>query len=281
MTLSHSSVYEELTLSLQKHWKDYRAHLSHCQKRPKKNPVHDLRVSLRRLLAILDFLLEFQPTKTTRQLRKELKFELKLLRQLRDLQYQESDLKTRLRSNDLIEFKKFLKKMKKSEQKRVTSSLNSIRVQRQRQWIQNLSESLLAQSTLPKSEKNANLSLNHLKSQLLKEFERLTIRARAHDPMSIHRSRIALKKLRYTQEGLAPLFQVTNELRHAFKNHQKLLGNIQDAQVLIQLLLNYLVKEKIEKPSPVFMNFLRVVQKNQDTLIETFISRRETFLHAL
>ncbi len=88
LTEPHEIVYWNFS----QNWRNYEACLGQCQKSPKSKPVHELRTTLRRLVATLDVLLALQPSLQICKLRKELKKGLDSTRELRDFQSQEKSL---------------------------------------------------------------------------------------------------------------------------------------------------------------------------------------------
>ncbi len=277
-----SNAYESLGWALSQNWTQYQSYLLSCCKKTKTSAVHQLRITLRRFLAILDIAEELHFTKQLFKLRKCLKSELDTLRNLRDYQGQEKSL-----LNDAVNLGKIhdflceLKRKRKHEEKRVKKYLNSEGIIKQGLIIQGLGEMLLEQSTNPILGKQAQHTFERLLVRHFKQLESRAHLADASDPISFHQIRIEFKKFRYTWDAMATLYPIPNDTLAKLKEFQKLLGGIQDSAVLLQLLYEYLVDCKKVHLDLEFFQFLRVTERKQDELISQFFSRRDEFLNEI
>ena len=73
-------------------WKKYRSELKTCQAEFSSEAVHDVRVAVRRLLAIFDLLRSVSHHPRIQKIRRELKGQLDDLDELRDVQVQLADI---------------------------------------------------------------------------------------------------------------------------------------------------------------------------------------------
>ena len=114
--------------------------------------------------------------------------------------------------------------------------------------------------------------LNSLSLQVLDERYEAIMRRRQRvdpsNPRTIHRMRIALKKFRYTVEivhALVPNFPEENfKTMHAY---QDMMGNIQDAEVLLSVFEDFAEGDGPYNPEPV----LRCIHQRHKESIEAFM----------
>ncbi|MGZ0076468.1 CHAD domain-containing protein [Methylomonas sp. YC3] len=72
--------------ALERHWRQYRKHLKACRQTASEDNVHELRISTRRLLALIELLHALEPQPTLLSIRKVLKKQLDGFDELRDTQ---------------------------------------------------------------------------------------------------------------------------------------------------------------------------------------------------
>jgi CHAD domain-containing protein len=67
------------------------------------------------------------------------------------------------------------------------------------------------------------------------------------DTGSIHRTRIAFKRFRYMIEALLPLLPVvTEERRRAMRGYQSMMGDIQDAEILLAAFDRFVESQEVD-----------------------------------
>jgi CHAD domain-containing protein len=77
---------------------------------------------------------------------------------------------------------------------------------------------------------------------------------RADHTESIHRLRLAFKKFRYLVENIYPLLPAPpDDFRRQLHDYQALMGEIQDAEVGSQMLLDFAAKSRMEFPDSTAM----------------------------
>src|SRR5215208_3078159 len=234
--------------SLDKSGAAYRKNLKLCRDEFSKKTVHDLRTSIRRLLAILDVIRFAASASQTKKLADRLKGQLDEVSELRDLQVMLDRV-----SEDLIALpeleplQKYLKKREKKEQSSSQKHVQTI----QTGWIK---------KRLPKlQEAVQELSadeLNHTLPQAVDEAYLTVVQRYSEiDParlISIHHLRVAFKKFRYMVEAISPcLPDVPEALLHEMHDYQTQTGDIHDLQVLLETLTEFAEDDDSYNPEPV------------------------------
>ena len=93
-------------------------------------------------------------------------------------------------------------------------------------------------------------------------------------PSSIHRVRIAFKKFRYTLEIIHPLLPGFPETQFKnMHNYQTAMGEIQDVEVLLQTLDDFVTRHTDYDPLPVRQFY----QKRHTELINAYIENMNEF----
>src|SRR5208337_2954008 len=103
-----------ITRALEQKWAQYEIALKQFQTKPTRTTVHDLRVAIRRLTAILDLIHKFIPQSNINAAQERLKDQVSGLSDLRDIQVQISTI--RKISKDFPELKKFYKSLLDDEE---------------------------------------------------------------------------------------------------------------------------------------------------------------------
>jgi CHAD domain-containing protein len=223
MDLSKKS--PDLLSSLFDHWVDYRACLSSCRKNPKTGSIHNLRVKIRKLVAIFDLIGE-----PAVSIKKKLKKELKIVGRLRDLQNQEKTLGALLGKGEMPEFYSYLKEKRRHEQRGVKRKLSHTHPKRQDDFVFHL-------ENLP----NKELLLLSL-TRILKDLETTVKKSDLSDSKAIHHIRIALKNFRYAREALSFAYPASHQAETEIKRFQNYFGDFQDTVVRIELLYEFIRK---------------------------------------
>lgn len=217
--------------TLETRWEKFRLELKKCRKEFSEEAVHDLRVATRRLLAYFDLLRAIVPHKRIQKIRSALKNYLDELDDLRDVQVMLVDVTETIQ--ELPDLKPFLAYLKKEERQylhmvrkvikiRDTKSLSK-RVKKVQEMVLKLDEEHLNQLVF--------LAVDHAFARVLQAYSIMDV----ENVASIHKLRIAFKKLRYSIEIVHPLLpnfpQNNFERMHQY---QSKMGDIQDLEVFSQ-----------------------------------------------
>ena len=261
-----------LLTALNQRTETYFAERKRCKAEFSDEAVHDLRVAVRRLLALIDLLRVIAPHPDLQKLRRAFKDRLDSLDQVRDTQVMLAEISETLAAlPELVPLQKFLLKREKrlltaAEQDVRASKVGSIShlIEDVRTGLeehgdgQNLTQRLLAVVD------DTNLTVAQRKRQV-----------DPAQPSSIHQVRIAFKKFRYTLEIIQPIVPGFPETQ--FKDmhqYQTVMGEIQDVEVLLRTLGDFAADHTGYDPQPV----RRFYEKRHGELINVYIENMHEFV---
>jgi CHAD domain-containing protein len=222
--------------AIDKRWRNYRAELKRCRAEFSNEAVHDIRIATRRLLSLIQLLNSISPRPRLKKLSRAFKNQLDDFDDLRDTQVMLAEISETLQElpqlrqlQDHLEIveKDLLKELRK-KLKRFDLSEVSRRMKKTRTSI----EAENRDDILP---------------QILQAVDDAFLLAKQRfgwidpaQPATIHRVRIAFKGFRYMVEIIHPLldnFPIENLKR--MNDYQSLMGEIQDAEVIMQILADF------------------------------------------
>jgi CHAD domain-containing protein len=236
-----------------------------------------LRVEARRLLSLLDLLSPFLTPGCVAKAQAALKCHLDTFDDLRDAHVQlEAVRSLRKDFSAARQFFRFLKKRetklcrwtsKHSKKLRYKSLARLIAVCRR--------DTRIADERY--SSPRANTMLLYGLTGAFGATTRLKNRIKPDDTHSIHCTRIAFKKFRYMVEALAGCLPWADErFVERMRRYQGLMGDIQDAQVLLHAFEKFCRKEKIEaRPAA---QFTQELLRRRQNLIATYLSAADRLL---
>ncbi len=188
--------------------------------------VHDLRTALRRCLSVEDALSRFDPHPDWKKMKRAAKKLLKSLGGLRDsdvllewlekLEIAKDKTSLALRNSVTAERDTF--------KQEAIDALNAFDQQKWKSWAAQLTPR--SDSFLPDGPELRYVALE----QWQEAYQRHRFAMRSRSKIAYHRTRVALKKLRYTAENFLPLLQA--KWGAQAKELQNLLGEIHDLDVL-------------------------------------------------
>lgn len=213
------------------HWQTLRHELRRSRRNCNKTAVHNARVSIRRMLAVLGL---FQKTAGALEIdliRIRLKKILRKLGPLRDTQV----LITHIRRLEkaypqLVRSRKQLRLDEKRLRKKAGAMLNKM----DRHGLEGLFTALQEKS------RGETLNITRLsRRSVRKAFRKVQARCKTVTPgkaATIHRVRVAFKRFRYLTEALAPQLKLTPAYRRQLRAFHQSMGAIQDLEVLLHWL---------------------------------------------
>jgi CHAD domain-containing protein len=236
---------ELLTGSLKKRWKLCRRGLKRCQKNLSRKTVHDSRVQTRRLLSLLELLTNFVPPDAARKLQTALKQHLASVNDLRDLQVQTRATKDLLKEFPAAEpFLDYLERRKRRFARRSRRRVDRLRLKRLGRLASSCRSEVRRRGQHDRPEANNTLLLRAVGSAFFRAAE-LREPIGSADIRSIHRFRVAFKKLRYLLEAVAKhLPSASSKTLTEMRRHQSRMGAIQDAHVLLARLDKFVCHEE-------------------------------------
>jgi CHAD domain-containing protein len=213
----------------------YHKRLERCQQKFSETAVHDLRIETRRLLAMLDLLRALRFDVAVRKPRKSLKRRLDAFDELRDTHVCLALLKPLRR--ELPEARALDPLWRRRERQLIAQLRRRIRttkqarLQKRLKWIEQTLQAAATKSARPPAEALALAALRDAFARVVALRQRIRHRA----PDTIHRTRVAFKRLRYLSELLRPLLPgLTPERLERMRDFQALMGDIQDWEVLLE-----------------------------------------------
>jgi len=254
------------TISLDRHWRDYRKRLRQCRQNPDEDAVHKLRTTTRRLLALMELFRHIAPQAVPRKLRKTVKANLDAFDALRDTQVMRQDISLLIHEHpELIDF---LHHIHVEEQRLLMNSrlvLEHIGQQKLRRTLNKTA------ARCQKSLRQTN-TVHRLHSALDLIYQSALERQRhcaPEHPITLHALRISIKKLRYCLEFASPILpDLPPKLLPQIQEHLTRLGDIQNAIVLRKTLERFYGPDF---PAPLHLFF----DTREQTLIDAHLSHQD------
>jgi CHAD domain-containing protein len=231
---NHSGAPEYIVAALDRRWRRFLIELRKNRRRRTERGIHDLRVSIRRLIAVLDLAVLIVPDAVRPRLRKSMAAALRSFSPLRDLHIQILGLASLRRQFPvvvlLVVALRVRERMLVREAGQAIARVNVEAVGRDITRVQ--TEILSASGDAAFAAAMNAILVGAAARRFLRVHERYR-RLTASDLRSIHRMRVAFKRFRYTIEALQPLLPgVTRERLKEMNAFQDLMGAIQDTEVV-------------------------------------------------
>jgi CHAD domain-containing protein len=225
--------------------------------------VHDLRVSSRRLIAVLDTLRSLVDDPDIEECRRRVKKSLGVLSPLRDAQVQRNYVSQM--ANDFSQLKSFQKNLKDRE----------TRLAKKVQKHLKKGLRLGAEMTKVKKRSRDQAEDTAVIDVVNKRFDEVLDLAQHVDPAdtsTIHQMRLAFKRFRYTAEVVRQLIHddMTEARLEQLHEFQSMMGHVQDVEVLSARLLKWASKDetRLAEMAPV----LEELARRKQNAIETFMA---------
>ncbi|MEJ5285712.1 MAG: hypothetical protein CH6_3227 [Candidatus Kapaibacterium sp.] len=227
--------------------------------------IHDLRVSLRRIQALVSYIDEICNENISLNLLKDIKIRIKKFNKLRDTQVQIQFLIKQIKKfTEIVDLLVFLKKSEKKQIKKLKKALNlpDFDLSGDFFFYQTKLQQTSCLNLIQMDDiiKNAQNSLNELKT-----FIAMVEKGKYE---TYHKTRIKLKKFRYIIETIEEIILSPNEKLKKVQNLQTILGEIQDFTVLLSLIDNFCQRENIEVSK--FADFVEFVQQKREEKEQEF-----------
>lgn len=225
----------------------YRENLKLCRAEFSRKAVHDLRTSLRRLLATLDVIAFLTSASRIEKLSDNLKEQLDDFSDLRDIQVMLDRVSEDIATFPELEpFQTYLEKREKRKQRSDEKHIESIKpggIDKSLLKILGALEDLSAdelQAKLPQAVDEAYLTVIQRYGKI--DPEQL---------VSIHHLRVAFKKFRYMVETIHPFLPDFPEAQlQRMHDYQTQMGTIHDGQVLLDTLAEFAEDSDSYDPRP-------------------------------
>lgn len=240
--LSKSGASQLLLRGLEENWKGYLKELKHCRSEFSNETVYDLRSASRRVLTVVQLLNAISPRPRLQKIIRTFEDQLDELDDLRDTQVILAEISETIQ--ELPELYGFQKNQQIAE-KRSQRSL--------RKMIKRFNHTELAKR-IHRTHHFVDTGMDeNLESQLLQAVDDTFLIAKQRltwvdlgRPVTIQRVGSAFRVFRYMVEMIYPLldqFPIQNlELMH---HYQSLMGDMQDGEVLLQTLAEFLEQTSV------------------------------------
>lgn len=262
-----------LGTSLQDGWRRFRKRLKRCQEDFSEKAVHDSRVESRRLLSTFELLGSLTSSRQPEAARRNLKRYLDIFDELRDTHVQLMFIAKRVADfPELRVFRDVLRKRERRCIKRTARRIKRAKMAALRRSVETMNRALQRPLRgVPRASLRLSRIVRVLK-QALTHVAALHRRVDPADTVSIHRVRIAFKKFRYMIEAVAPLLPGANpRYLERLRNFQSLMGEIQDAEVLLSTVEKFRSRKKID--AAVAEVFREELLRHRQQLIKRYLKR--------
>lgn len=278
-SLASQRVSAYVTRSLTQRWRKYTRELRTCQLEFAEESVHDLRVSIRRMVSTLDMAGAVIPDRAAKRLRRDLKRLLDRLNPLRDVQVQVMLVDGMLPRHPRLGVIRTILLMRErrliaqlSERvKRVKPATHAPVIRLLREKV----ERSFYDSSRARTRRAAVIATATAAFANAVQLKEMADRSR---PATIHRFRVAFKKFRYKAEMLQPLLPwLRKEQLSAMNAYQTRMGDIQDIEVFLGLVRRYAARHRRPGMPPFRPVVLELLARRRELIRTFFLSASELY----
>ncbi len=268
-----SDAVQILLVSLSERFQIFSNQLAKTRKRATEKAVHDLRVSTRRLIAVMEVIRTIIPTADLSRARKDLKRLLNALSGLRDIQVQIKTVRTMVGEFPAMNlFLTLLMVREKHFLGREHSALFDIELGQIEDGIAEAGKALKKVLADPILRSAVGAIAEGKLAQAFSRAVQLKPAALSGKGNRIHRLRIAFKRFRYSVEAMEAMFpNVTPRTLKAMNTYQVRMGSIQDIDVLTANVREYARKHPGADQSQL-KRLIGALQNRRSQLVLEFIS---------
>ncbi len=223
-------------------WNDFSEKLDMCRTEFSPELVHDLRVSMRRMLAAIEMARTAYPHPHLQKIRRAFKDQIDDLDELRDTQVMLVEVSENIQN--LPSLKSFQGYLQKRERKLLRAARKNIEGIDSAALKKRIAKAILGLEEQAKAGFEAKL-FTAVDIQYAAVLQR-SVQVDASVVSTIHRLRLSFKKFRYMVEIIHPALDNPPEylLKH-MHGYQDVLGQIQDAEVLLRALNEFATKDEV------------------------------------
>jgi len=262
-----------LLKALDVRWRKLQKEWDRTRKKYSEDSVHDLRVASRRLIAVLETLLEIHKHSDIEDCRKRVKKLLDGLSPLRDIHVQRATVSQMV--SPFPQLKDFEKSLADKEGR------TAKKVQKLLKRVPKIDNAIV------RARRHAKKGIE--KDDILKVIDRryrkvvsLAARVDPSNTATIHSMRLAFKKFRYTCEVAHPVIRniVTAQRLEEFHAFQTMMGDIQDLEVLSARLGKWTEKHRKETDMEPVFGQLRADREGKIVTFVASVGQVHTFWQA-
>jgi phosphohistidine phosphatase len=232
-----SDVLNFISETLDREWNGYLKRLREFRRKASVKNVHDLRVSIRRLMTCVELTERFNPDNAVWRARIILKGQLSELSELRDAHVEMVALRGYLKQ--LPEIKQFYDDLRDRESDYLSAAK---KMPSNTKFIENAinrAKVRLAARSATLTVSDANKIINDAVDRSFESVNGKLEFATIADYSTIHRVRLAFKPFRYLLEMLQPLIPIEQKQLRTGQSLARMMGKIQDVEVLMKDLVEF------------------------------------------
>lgn len=253
-------------------WEQYRAELKRTRSEFAEEYVHDLRITIRRLIAAVEMGRAVVHQKKMKKSQRLLKSNLDAFDTLRDMQVQLVIVEEM--QAELPEISAYHDRLLKREKRLVSRLEKSIKEFSSAGLSQRVAR--LRAALLRKNVPEAQAAVCSVVDDAYAVAVQDRLAILPEDTASIHRTRLAFKKFRYQVESIHPLLiGAPEDLLRRLHNYQAAMGDIQDAETGLQMLDEFIARSGLALPA-VRVRFIEMRQARITAFIDQ-MDNLETF----
>ena len=231
--------------------------------------MHESRVETRRLLSLLDLLRPLLRRGQVNRAQSSLKEHLDTFDDLRDTQVQLLAVGKLRRLFVVAEpLYDYLLKREQRFRRETRANIKRIKTGRLGEFIEGCREDMREWRARATAEELNALLLGSVDAAFARALE-LRNQIRPGETAGIHRTRVAFKKLRYMIETLAEHLPADENLLVAMHRYQTMMGDIQDAEVLLRTFDKFLLKKPVDLKAA--RRFRRELLRRRQWLIRVYL----------
>lgn len=262
---------ELILIALNERYEKYLAERQRCLDAFSEDAIHDLRVAIRRILALVELLRAIDPAPRLEKLRRAFKTRLDSFDELRDTQVMLAEITSQREAlPELAAIGAFLQKREKKLLKAAEKAVRGTKNKAVERRIEKIRAGLAVKS----QGDDLTASLLAAVDQVCLTVNKRKGRVDPAQPPTIHRVRIAFKKFRYMLEIIHPMLPgFPPKLLKKMQNYQTAMGEIQDVEVLLRTLEEFSPRAENPALEPVF----RFYEQRHAELIAAYLRRMDNF----
>jgi CHAD domain-containing protein len=266
-----------LARSLKQQWKRYRRQLKRCQQKCSPSAIHAFRVETRRLVSTLELLGGFLPVRRVEKAQRILKRHRDAFDDLRDTQVQLEAVGSMQRAFPALRpFYASLREREEGLTRKTCKKFTRVRTGRLGKVVAACRAEVEAQLSKCTPRKALAVLLRSV-DRAFRRTRQLRGRIDVSDTWTIHRTRVAFKKFRYMVEALAEHLPAIKEERlAAMRQYQTMMGEIQDAEVLLATLHKFLLQQEIKLGA--VRRFRAELSRRRQRLIRVYLKAADQLL---
>lgn len=216
------------------HWDRYRKQFKSARKELSDDSVHDLRVAVRRFLALLDILRSLDSHLHARALHRFLKQQLDELDELRDTQVMLDEVSNRLHTLPQLKmFEGYLQGQLEGIKRKARKDIRGTKPSDLKARVQRIRSVAKKHSDDTKLLEHLQLAVDRAHGRTIRAFGDLN----SQEPATVHHVRVAFKRFRYMIETIQPLLADYPEgYLERMHDYQDSMGKVHDMTVLLDRL---------------------------------------------